>query len=172
MAPNSKKNRDSETSKILLMLKLNANRVYNRIDVRMPEYLDDFAMKRTRKYFPEVFNHKFNEVQLETLAKADTETIIALENYFNKVDDLKWYMDHTEDMPNTVEDRLGLQLKKLAKLLETLNLYLDAELGFAAEAESDEGEDSTESEVTSTIELENDDDDDDDDDDIPSLRDL
>ena len=88
MAPNSKNNRDSETSKILLMLKLNANRVYNRIDLRMPEYLDDFAMKRTRKYFPEVFNHKFNEVQLETLAKADTETIIALENYFNKVEQI------------------------------------------------------------------------------------
>jgi len=136
------KNKDSETSKILLLLKLNANRVFDRIQLRMPEYLDDFAMKRTRKFFPEVFNHKFDGIQLETLAKAETETLIALENYFNKVDDVKWYMDHTEDMPNSVHDKLKHHLKDLSKLLETLNLYLDAELGIAADkADTDEEDD-------------------------------
>ena len=120
------------------MLKLNANRVFERVKLRMPEYLDDFTMKRTRKHFPEVFQHKFDGVQLETLAKAETETIIALESYFNKIDDLKWYMDHTDEMPNTVEDRLQHELKELSKLLETLNLYLDAELGIAEENEMEE----------------------------------
>ncbi len=131
-----RQNRDSEISKILLMLKLNANRVYVRVEQRMPEYLDDLSMKRTRKYFPEVFVHKFDGVQLESLAKAETETIMALESFFNKVDDLKWYMNHTEEMPATVEDRLKQEVKKLSQLLETLNLFLDAELGLAEEEES------------------------------------
>jgi len=133
------KNRDSQVSKVLLMLKLNANRVFQRIELRMPEYLDDFAMKRTRQHFPEVFAHKFDGVQLETLAKAEAETIVAMESYFGKVDDLKWYMDHTEEMPNLVQDRLHRNIKEISRLLETLNLYLDAELGIAAEDET-EGE--------------------------------
>jgi hypothetical protein len=46
---------------------------------------------------------------------------------------MNWYLFHTQDMPNTVDTYIDRRIKKMERLLATLNLYLDAELGIEAQ---------------------------------------
>src|SRR5690606_20282630 len=51
-----------------------------------------------------------------------------LDRFHNLVDELYWYLTHTEDMPNTIEDEIVRKLAKVEMAYETLALYIDAEL--------------------------------------------
>ena len=45
-----------------------------------------------------------------------------------EVDNLYWYLMHTQDMPNTIEDEIIRYLHMVGKKYEVLSLYIDAEL--------------------------------------------
>ena len=42
---------------------------------------------------------------------------------------LYWYLKHTQDMPNTIEDEVSRRVGRLGKLYDQLALFIDAELG-------------------------------------------
>lgn len=118
------------TQRILTLLKIDANNLFNRISTRKTEYLEIFALRRTREHFPVIFNNRYSTTGLMDLAHCGTDLITTLDQYYTLVEDLSWYLYQTEDMPNTVETFLDRRIKKMEKLLNALNLYLDAELGF------------------------------------------
>jgi hypothetical protein len=128
------KSRNSEyTQRILMLLKIDANNVFERIKTRKSEYLEIFALRRTREHFPLIFNNRYEETSLEHLAFCSTELITTLDQFYTPVEEMKWYLFKTEDMPNTVEDFINRKIIRMEKLLATLNLYLDAELGIQSE---------------------------------------
>ena len=122
------KNTES-TQRILLLLKIDANNLFNRIKNRKNEYLEIFALRRTREHFPMIFGNRYADSSLEQLSYCSTELITTLDQFYTHVEEMSWYLFHTEDMPNTVEDFIDRKIRKMEKLLFTLNLYLDAELG-------------------------------------------
>ena len=122
------KNTES-TQRILLLLKIDANNLFNRIKSRKNEYLEIFALRRTREHFPMIFKNRYESTSLDHLTHCSTELITTIDLYYTHVDEMNWYLFHTEDMPNTVEDFIHRKIIKMEKLLSTLNLYLDAELG-------------------------------------------
>jgi len=124
-----KSRNDEITQRVLMLIKLDANNLFNRIKKRKTEYLEIFALRRTREHFPMIFNNRYEDTSLESLIHCSTELITTLDQYYTPVEEMKWYLFQTEDMPNTVEDYIDRKIIRMGKFLATLNVYLDAELG-------------------------------------------
>lgn len=123
-----KSRKDEITQRYLLLFKLDAHNLLQRIKSRRKEFVDIFAMRRTREHFAWVFSSRYDRATIKDLAHCSSETIAALDQYYGLVDEMKWYLFQTEDMPNTVEETIFRLTKRLDKLHSTLALYLDAEL--------------------------------------------
>ena len=119
---------------MLLLLKIDANNVFQRIKTRKSEYLEIFALRRTREHFPKIFSNRYETTTIEDLSHCGTDLIISLDQFYSLVEDMSWYLYQTQDMPNTVEDYIDRKIIRMEKVLGTLNLYLDAELGFESES--------------------------------------
>lgn len=118
-----------ETKKsILTILKLDSKRLYERVVERRKEYMATFAVKRTREHFKDVFFSRYDTITFTDLKILSPELIGCLDNFYGFVEELKWYLMSTEDMPATVEDKTGRDIKELKNSYDTLVLYLEAEL--------------------------------------------
>ncbi len=124
---------DDLSQKYLLLIKLDAKRLFERLMVRKEEYLAIFSIKRTRDHFGEIFKNRFKHLRINELVHCGEETMIALDLFYTLVDEMQWYLGHTEDMPNTVEDLMNTNIRQLEKYYNTLELHIDAELGYQIE---------------------------------------
>jgi uncharacterized coiled-coil DUF342 family protein len=121
------------TQRMLMLLKLDAQRVFERIKYRAPEYMYEFSLKRSRDHFPEVFKNRYETTSIKELMLCGQEVLAGLDQFYTKVDEMRWYLNHTQDMPNRVEDKIGSHIRELEKLFSTLNLYIDVEMGLISE---------------------------------------
>jgi hypothetical protein len=128
-----KSKNDEATQRVLVLLKIDANNLFKRIKERKTEYLEIFALRRTREHFPKIFSNRYEGTTIMDLAHCSTELITTLDQYYTLVEEMSWYLFQTEDMPNTVEDFINRKIARMSKLLATLNLFLDAELGISNE---------------------------------------
>lgn len=110
------------TQRILLLLKIDANNLFNRIKERKSEYLEIFALRRTREHFPMIFKNRYDGTSIMDLSHCSTEVITTLDQYYTLVEEMSWYLFQTEDMPNTVEDFINRKISRMGKLLTTLSL--------------------------------------------------
>jgi hypothetical protein len=125
---NQKQEEVNEALKMLTVIRLDAQRVFERIKYRQPEYMQHFSAKRTRDHFGEVFKHRYDEIQVSDLLKCGEEVIISLDQFYAKVDDLKWYLMVTEDMPGAVQEQVDHTVLELEEAYELLQLHINAEL--------------------------------------------
>lgn len=130
-----KSKNDEATQRVLVLLKIDANNLFKRIKERKSEYLEIFALRRTREHFPMIFTNRYAGTSIMDLSHCSTELITTLDQYYTQCEEMSWYLFQTEDMPNTVEDFITRKIRKMEKLLATLNLFLDAELGIESEAQ-------------------------------------
>ena len=124
---------DETAQRLLTLIKLDAKRLYERIRYRAPEYLFIFSSKRTREHFKDIFKNRFKDVPIEDLKFIGQEVIIALDEFYSLVDDIHWYVNSTEDMPGTVDDKVNKWIVKLTPIYQKLCLYIDADLGIESE---------------------------------------
>ena len=117
----------------MLLFKLDAQNLYKRLRSRKEEYINIFAMKRSREHFDIVFFTKYTTATFDDLAHCSAETITALDTFYSHVEEIKWYLDHTEDMPAMIEDELTRMFLRLDELYSMVTLYIDAELGIKSE---------------------------------------
>lgn len=123
-----KSTKDEITQRYLQLFKLDAQNLLHRIKGRRKEFVEVFAMRRTREHFPWIFSSRYEKATIKDLAHCSSETIAALDQFYGLVDQMKWYLYQTEDMPSTVEETVFRLTKRLEKLHATLALYLDAEM--------------------------------------------
>lgn len=121
------------TQRVLVLLKIDANNLFKRIKERKSEYLEIFALRRTREHFPMIFKNRYEGTSIMDLSHCSTDLITTLDQFYTLVEEMSWYLFQTEDMPNTVEDYIDRKIRRMEKLLSTLNLFLDAELGIENE---------------------------------------
>lgn len=127
------KNESEISRRYLLLFKLDAQNLYMRLRGRKEEYVTIFALKRSREHFEKVFFTKYTTATFDDLAHCSEDTIFALDAFYSEVEEIRWYLDHTQDMPATIEDELTRKFNKLDDLYSTLTLYIDAELGIKSE---------------------------------------
>lgn len=116
-----------------MLLKLDAKNLFHRVKFRRVEYVDLFAAKRIREHFKDIFFTRYDSTTFKELLHCSVDTITALDQFYTEVEELHWYLKHTEDMPVTIDDNLTRSIRKIENYLDTLNLYLDAELGINQE---------------------------------------
>ena len=121
------------TQRVLVLLKIDANNLFKRIKERKSEYLEIFALRRTREHFPIIFKNRYDTTTIMDLAHCSVDLITTLDHFYTHSEEMSWYLFQTQDMPNTVENFIDRKIRKMEKLLATLNLYLDAELGIESE---------------------------------------
>lgn len=132
------KQRDHELHQLLVLLKLDAQRLFERVKHRAPEYLNVLSLKRTREHFKDVFKSRYYHIELTDLKKCSEDVIIGLDRFYSRVDNLHWYLNHTQDMPMMISDRVYAAIKELEGLYQTLTLYIDAELGIGSNSHDDD----------------------------------
>lgn len=124
-----KSKNDEATQRVLMLLKIDANNVFKRIKSRKSEYLEIFALRRTREHFPMIFRNRYEGTSIMDLSHCSVDLINSLDQFYTLVEEMSWYLFQTEDMPNTVEDYIDRKIIRMDRVLQTLNLFLDAELG-------------------------------------------
>lgn len=135
-----KSGKDEKTQRHLLLLKLDAKNVLERVMDRRQAAMEVFALRRTREHFPEIFRTRYDNATFDDLAHCSSETILALDQFYNLVSEMRWYLFHTEDMPSTAEDNVFRMTKRLEKLHATLDLFLDAEMSLDDPKQTQEDE--------------------------------
>ncbi|MBP9682058.1 MAG: hypothetical protein KBD76_11685 [Bacteriovorax sp.] len=127
-----------DTQRMLMLLKLDSLRLFERIKHRAPEYMYEFSLKRSRDHFPAVFTNRYDSTTIKELMLCGQEVIVGLDQFYSKVDEIRWYLNHTQDMPNRVEDKIHSHIRELEKFYQTLNLYIDVEMGLINEQKEQE----------------------------------
>lgn len=129
-----------ESQRMLMLLKLDAKRIFERVKYRAPEYLNEFSLKRTRDHFKEIFFNRYDSATIRELLLCSQEVIVGLDQFYSKIDEMRWYLNHTQDMPNRVDDKIQSHIRDLESFYDTLNLYIDVEMGLIKEAQEQEVE--------------------------------
>ena len=121
-----------DAQRMLMLLKLDARRLFERIKYRAIDYMYIFSIKRSRDHFPEIFMNRYDSISVKELMLCGQEVLAGLDQFYSKVDEMRWYLNHTQDMPNRVEDKIYSHIRELEKMYSTLNLYIDAEMGLSS----------------------------------------
>lgn len=114
--------------RILLIAKLDATAIYQRLSDRWREAVRIYASKRTQQHFSELFKTKYDSLAISEMKYLGAEVIVELNRFYEKVGELQWFLYHTEEMPAAVEDTLSRKLVELKSHLENLTLYVEAEI--------------------------------------------
>lgn len=133
-----KKHLAPQVQSLIVLLKLDAEGLYNRLSSRKLEYLHIFSVKRTREHFVPLFRTRYWDIPARSLHELSSDCLVAVEKFYSLVEGMQWYLNTTEQMPGTVEERVEGFLKKMEDAKETLLLFLNAELGIdPSEAQTD-----------------------------------
>lgn len=116
------------TQRYLTLIKIDSLNLMNRIVERQSEYLNDFSLKRDREIFKDVFTNRYSMTTMSDLAHIPLEIIELANDFYQHVDELKWYLMHTQDMPNTIEEEIQRKTAVLKKKHENLLIYINVEL--------------------------------------------
>ena len=111
-----------------LLFKLDAYNLYQRVSVRQFDYIEAFSLKRNRAVFKDIFDNRYKNESIKDLSHCSVEVIESLNSFYTLVDEIYWYLKHTQDMPNMIQDEVQRYCNRLRGQYETLALFVDAEL--------------------------------------------
>lgn len=112
----------------ILLYKLDSKNLYERVVNRRVDYIEVFSLKRNRAVFKEIFENRYSKSSIKDLSHCSVEIIESLDSFYKACDEIYWYLKHTQDMPNTIEDEINRRINALKRQYDMLNLYIDAEL--------------------------------------------
>ena len=113
---------------MLTLLKVDAQRLFERIKYRKVTYMDVFSTRRTREHFPEIFTNKYQSFPANLLVETNREIIVSIDGFYSKADNIKWYLMTTQDMPATVREKLNPMIRELENHFHELINLIDERL--------------------------------------------
>ena len=134
-----KNNHTNVSERYLILVKIDSENLFERIKQREKFYMEHFSAKRDRSIFDEVFVNRYAEASMFDLSHLPSEIIELANDFYTNVEQLYWYLMHTEDMPNAIEDEVVRNIALIGKKYTVLTLYIDAEL--SGEVSSKKSED-------------------------------
>ena len=102
-----RRRQNDEVLRVLTLLKIDADRLFERIKKREVEYMQVFSAKRTREHFKDIFKNKYETISFSDLKLCSEEVMMGLDNFYTLVDEMRWYLAHTEEMPGTVTEKVN-----------------------------------------------------------------
>lgn len=120
---------NEESLRLLVILRNDSRRLFERIKFRKNDYLSILSLKRTREHFKDIFLSIYNTITIPQFSLVSEDVLMALDEFYSSTERLKWYLNHSEDMPLTMKDSVALQVRDIESKYELLKLYLNAEIG-------------------------------------------
>ncbi|MBP9673716.1 MAG: hypothetical protein KBD63_01355 [Bacteriovoracaceae bacterium] len=114
--------------RIYLLLKIDARTLFNRISSRSFEIVEIFASKRTRDHLKDIFRNRYEETSVHELKNCSEEVIQALNEFYTEMDNLRWYLQYSTDMPTAIEAHLLRVIHLLELHLQNLESFIDKEI--------------------------------------------
>lgn len=124
--------------KYLLLLYHDAKNLLERLLERRDEYLEIFALRRTREHFEKVFFSRYHQVSISELIHLDENTLKFLADFYRLVDDLHWFMYSTQAMPGAVGEELDRYLARLEKVFAELETDILDQIGTSEDSVSED----------------------------------
>lgn len=110
----------AERDRVRHLLALDATAVMRRLADRREEMVKIFAHQRDRHALIEPLRSTFDTVRFSDLAILSIPEQRVVHDFHEALDDLRWYLQYTVDMPGTLEQRLHHYLRTLATAFEKL----------------------------------------------------
>ena len=116
------------SQRYMLLFKIDAKNLFDRISERQQEYINIFSLKRSRSVFKDIFSSRYDKATQFDLSHCSQDVLVAMDQFYTAVDNLYWYLKYTQDMPKMIEDEVYRRVARIGKLYEMLELYVNAEL--------------------------------------------
>lgn len=107
--------RDAETRRVRHLITLDARNVVARLERRLVEMVGLFSRLRDRAPLLEAVKSWFPGVSFGQLALLEPEEQRAVDAFYRVVEDLRWYLEYTEDMPLQLERTIGLLFRGIVE---------------------------------------------------------
>ena len=112
---------EADTARVRHLLSLDADTVMNRLASKQEEAVGLFSRLRTREGMVELCRSGFTTITFSELVRLDPAEQQAVEAFHHVLNELRWYVRYTEDMPSTVKSTVALYVGKLVGLHRLLN---------------------------------------------------
>jgi hypothetical protein len=125
MAARSKPRKSDQGVRVRHLLALDAALMMKRLRQRKDEMLSLFSRLRDRTPMTETVRTSFDSIRFGELALLTPKEQLMVHRFYDLLDQLRWYVRYTEDMPSKVEQTLAIHIRRL----EEGYLALQAMLG-------------------------------------------
>lgn len=112
---------EADTAKVRHLLSLDADAVMKRLVSKQDEAVGLFSRLRTREGMVELCRSGFTTITFSELVRLDPGEQAAVEAFHHVLNELRWYVRYTEDMPSTVKSTVTLYVARLDELHHLLN---------------------------------------------------
>ena len=112
---------EADTAKVRHLLSLDADAVMKRLASKQDEAVGLFSRLRTREGMVELCKSNFGTITFSELVRLEPTEQAAVEAFHHTLNELRWYVRYTEDMPSTVKSTVALYVGKLVGLHRLLN---------------------------------------------------
>ncbi len=94
--------------------------LYQRICTWKPVYLEALSLKRKRENFHLIFRSFYSSLRFDSLQLLDLDFYKTVDQFYEQVQELHWYLTYTEDLPISVDDHVTRVIKKLDELYQEI----------------------------------------------------
>ena len=119
---------EQQKKSFITLVQLDAERLFRNIVDKKEDYLMILNFKRTREHFYDIFHSKYAQVSIDNLKELKESTIHVVDSFYREIEELRWYLLHTEDLPAMVSDHTHTEIKKITGLFQDMCEHLNAEL--------------------------------------------
>ncbi len=112
---------EADTARVRHLLSMDADSVMKRLASKQVEAVALFSRLRTREGMVELCRSGFTTITFSELVRLDPAEQQAVEAFHHVLDELRWYVRYTEDMPSTVKSTVTLYVARLDGLHRLLN---------------------------------------------------
>ena len=115
---------EADTARVRHLLSMDADSVMKRLVSKQDEAVGLFSRLRTREGMIELCRSSFTTITFSELVRLNPEEQLAVEAFHHLLNELRWYVRYTEDMPSTVRSTVTLYVTQLEGLHRQLNAMI------------------------------------------------
>ena len=126
-----RKQADENAARVRNLLAIDAANIMRRLEARQEEMVALFSRLRSREPMLTTIASRFTSVTFSELVQLTVPEQSVVNQFYESLDELRWYLTYTEDMPSTAR----LTISALHRRLQEAHRALVASLGHPASPE-------------------------------------
>jgi 3-hydroxyacyl-CoA dehydrogenase len=104
---------ESPTERIRNLISLDANNVMKRLEARRDEMISLFSRLRDRTPMLSTVHNWFSSITFSDLVQLASREQSVVNQFYDCLDELRWYFTYTEDMPSTAQQNFSALFRRL-----------------------------------------------------------